>query len=805
MLPAIRPATGAKWARAAVSGDDNEGKDEDDDESEEHENSGDWDDQDSRAHTAARPKTGVNFINVDDGSNHDESHDAWGRPESSESANRGVGREATGSKHGRSPPGWVKLSQRPATQGGKNGHFISAVPDYSRVKSALKRERSVLKTPGVKVFRLQDTTYDVNAEGCASLSLKRLTRTAHGAGYQQQKKLVAVPLTRKKRPATTTEGEAEPKVLPEHLQVRWRLLTSIDERRDFAKFYSTRYKERGVMDWKMEDVFSFVADSFINDTQVDVAGILVPKKLIREDGMRSDRCLDVLVLRQVKEERMDGKKLMSRVKHQQLAKTLKLETVDPTLADTLSTAASDYFRLNARKKVPQFEGITAHQSFEAVQADNTDEARMQNLMLREIELRKDRAHLKDLRDKLAPLQKKFAQGVDDFQSLEQHYDRLKTPDVRAFVQPKSRRVILSLKQTVDEDLTWHQGKWLALKRDEQALASAVREEEMQVLALRQQVESAQLLREARRKQMWDDQLHRATELELERDETLQKADRMMKECEDMMTHAANTVQTQFDRGQRNELLRMVGDKLFQARKICVEACRYQYRQKRLEAVESALEFAIEKLRDGDVHLSKIQANLVSAAAVENSALHSEVQCLALLKDSREHLQKAKRDYRRTGAVSMVAPNLQDFEESLSALEARIATITESKRKDDLDAKAASEAAAAAAAAAEDTDEAIDAESSADEEEFSEFERTLDRLIQEKQRQALSRVQDSLCGMQQWLFEVKSKSDKAQKAASRTEDSSISASKSQSSTRPASPRSPWASNHALPSVTVDSRS
>jgi hypothetical protein len=330
---------------------------------------------------------------------------------------------------------------------------------------------------------------------------------------------------------TTSDAQPEQKVIPEHLQKRWRFLTSIDERRDLEKLYNTRYKEKEVLAWRVEDVLSFVADSFINDVQVDVSGIPLPKKLVKEDGVRADRCLDMLVMRQVKVEMMDGKKLMAKVKKDLLAKSLRLEAYDPTLADALSAAAKDYLRLNTRKKVEQHEGVTALETFQEAHADKSDEAIMQELMVKEVALRKDRARLKDLRDKLAPLQKKFAQGVDDFQSLEEHYDRIKTPDVRAFVRPKSRRNILALRKAVDEDLTVHQDRWVTMKKEEEMLAQTVREEEMQTLALRQKVETAQQLREARRKRLWDEQMEKADELEFERDMAMKKADTLMRTCD----------------------------------------------------------------------------------------------------------------------------------------------------------------------------------------------------------------------------------------------------------------------------------
>jgi len=749
----------------------------------------------SRPQTRSSPNTGVHFFDVETplsaGSRPVES---FGEAKEYETGNWSEedSRSNTDAYRGRTRTGWMQWSKRPATQGGPNGYFPSAVPKYAQAKATVKRERAVFKKPGVKVFHLQDTTYELNVEtGVPTLSLNRLSRTSHGAGHIRQKKLVSVPFNRQKRPATT-EDEPEENVIPEHLQKRWRLLQSPEERRAFGKMYSTGYKSKEVLAWTMGDVFSFVADSFVNDAQVDVGGLELPKKLIKEDGVRADACLDVLVLRKVKIEKMDGKKMMAKMKKGLLGMSFKLDAYDPTLAVSLITAAKDYVRLNARKKVAEHEGITAKQTLEAVQNENADEVLMQDLIVREVELRHEKARLKELREKMAPLQSKFKQGVDEFQSLEQHCERLKTPDVRAFVRPKSRREVFSLKKAVDEDLTRHQDRWMTMAKQEHTLAREVRDEEMKTLALRQQVETGQILREARRKQMWDEQMEKATDLEYERDGVVSKVDVLLKACDEMIAHASSTVQTQLDRSQRDELLRGIGDKIFTARKMCVEACRYQYRRRRIEALDVALEFAIEKLRDGDVHLTKLQANLVSAAAVEDSAPQATTSLRHLLEDSRERLRRAKRDYRRTGAMSMVAPNIYDCQRSMEALELRIAEVIGAKRKEELDAAAA---VAAEAAEAEVLPETLSSESSEEEEDFTDFEKTLDRLIEEKKRQTLEQVPDSLCSMQQWLFEVKAKSKGQQAASSSAGDSKVAA--SQSSTRPTSP---WSSNYSLPSVT-----
>lgn len=817
-MPAIRPATAtAKMPDAGAAASEEE-----DEEQEEAPRSHSWNvpaivgddgednDVTSLHKTDSRPRTGVNFYKIegsqDGGGDNERSIGGWDLPPGvGGGLPPGVGGgeyegqsglDDSGPKpfRGRTPLGYLPHAQRPFTQGGPNGFFPSAVPQHARVKSALTRERAVLKTPGVKVFHMQDTTYHFNVEtGVSKLALSRLSRTAHGdePGFRRQKKLVSVPYIRKKRPVTTGEDESQKEVVPEHLRVRWRLLTSMDERRNFEKDYSTRYKQKNVLSWKWEDTFSFVADSFINDTQVDVAGLPLPKKLINEDGIRSDACLDVLVMRQVKIERMDGKKFMAKVKRNLLAKVLKLESTDPSLADVISTAANDFMRLNSRKQVEKLEGITALQTFEEAYAENADEVLMQELMVREIELRRERARLNELREKLAPLQAKFAQGLDEYQSLEQHYDRLKTPDVRAFVRPKSRRAVLSLKKAVDQDLSLYQDKWLAMTKQEQELARAVRKEEMATLALRQQVETAQLLRESRRRRILEDQLKQATELEDQRDSMMKDADKLMQECDERIRNVADIVQTQFDRGERNKLLRSIGDKLFLAKKMCIEACRIQYREKRIEGLEASLEFAIEKLRDGDMHLTKLQACLVSGAAVEDSDPHGLTALMVFYKDSIEHMRKAKRDYKRTGALDIAELNIKEFHDSIDALQARIGSLQEAKRQEQIEV-----ALAAAAASATSKPEVVEYESSSEEEEYSEFEKTLERLIEDKKRQALERVTDSLCSMQQWLFEVKSKS-KGQKAASSAGGSSRGAA-SRTSTRPASP---WTSHHSLPPVDV----
>jgi len=806
MLPAIRHVTGKSGGGAGQDdAEDPNGAEGQDDASEEDQQSHASErevgvsppDQDN-SHlqtTSSRHNTGVHFFDVETplsaGSRPVKS---FGEAEEYETGNCSDkdSRSNTNAYRGRTPTGWIEWSKRPATQGGPNGYFPSAVPKYTQAKGTVKRERAVFKKPGVKVFHLQDTTYELNVEtGVPTLALYTLSRMSHGAGHIRQKKLVSVPFNRKKRPSTTGD-EPEENVIPEHLQKRWRLLQSPDERRAFGKMYSTRYKSKEVLAWTMEDVFSFVADSFVNDAQVDVGGLALPKKLIKEDGVRADACLDVLVLRKVKIERMDGKKMMAKMKKGLLGMSFKLDAYDPTLAVSLSTAAKDYVRLNARKKVAEHEGITAKQTLEAVQNENADEVLMQELIVSEVELRHEKARLKELRERMAPLQSKFKQGADEFQLLEQHCERLKTPDVRAFVRPKSRREVFSLKKAVDDDLTRHQDKWMTMAKEEHMLAREVRDEEMKTLALRQQVETGQILREARRKQMWDEQLQKATDLEYERDGVISKVDVLLKACDEMIAHASSTVQTQLHRSQRDELLRGIGDKIFTARKMCVEACRYQYRRRRIEALDVALEFAIEKLRDGDVHLTKLQANLVSAAAVEDSAPQATTSLRHLLEDSREHLRRAKRDYRRTGAMSMVAPNINDCQRSMEALELRIAEVIGAKRKEELDAAAA---AAAEAAEAEVLPETLSSESSEEEEDFTDFEKTLDRLIEEKTRQTLEQVPDSLCSMQQWLFEVKAKSKGQQAASSSAGDSKVAA--SQSSTRPTSP---WASNYSLPSVT-----
>jgi hypothetical protein len=498
-------------------------------------------------------------------------------------------------------------------------------------------------------------------------------------------------------------------------------------------------------------------------------------------------------MREVRRQMINGKTLIENVKRGILAKKLKLHAVDPSLADALSTAAQDYLRLNSRQKVENFEGITAKQTFEAAQAESTDEVLMQDLMVREIELRRERARLTELRERLVPLDVKFAQGVDECKSLKQHYDRLKTPNVREFVRPKSRRDVLSLKRIVDEDLAMHQDKWLALKKQEQELAKAVREEEMATLALRQQVESAQMLREERRKEMWEDQMRRAKELELERDQTMEKVDVLLTETHEMIKHSISTVQTQFDRSERNKLLRLSGDNLFAAKKMMTEACRYEYRRKRIELLEGALESAVEKLREGDMHLSKIQAKLVSAASVPDDEPHAVTALEVILSECQRHLREAKRDYKRTGALYIVAPNMKDFEVGLESLNIRISKIVEA-------AKIQTEAAETVESkTAADDDES---QASADEEVESGptlFEETLERLIVEKQRQTLVMVSDSLCSMQQWLFEVKAKS-KSRKPPSSSGDSKQGDKKSESSTRPASPRAAWARPSNLPPVT-----
>ena len=125
---------------------------------------------------------------------------------------------------GRRALGHVPWHQRPATQGGPAGYFESSVPEHAQVKSALKRGRSILAKPGMKLFQLQDKTYRVDVEtGNATLMLGRLSRTAgvDDAGFQRQKKLITVPF--RKRPPKTSLGE--PPVLtepPPHLKERWR-------------------------------------------------------------------------------------------------------------------------------------------------------------------------------------------------------------------------------------------------------------------------------------------------------------------------------------------------------------------------------------------------------------------------------------------------------------------------------------------------------------------------------------------------------------------------------------------------------
>ena len=303
--------------------------------------------------------------------------------------------------------------------------------------------------------------------------------------------------------------------------------------RDFEKMYNVRYKEKDVFQWRTDDVMSFIMDSFINETQVDAAGFRIPKRLLDEDGIRADHMLDVLVCRSVRLERLDGRKLLEKIKRATLASTLKLDKIDPSLADALSAAVLDYHRLNARRKLPKHEGLTAQQTFNAVLAEQNDETLIQDLMFREVELRHQRAALKNLREHMAPLQSKFSQGVDDFDSLQQHYDRLQTPDVRPFLRPKSRHGVLALKRAIDQDLTKHADEWLKISTKEAELAKAVREGEMATLALRQKAETAQQLREAKRKALWEEQMARASQVEEDRDATMLKADQMLKTCDEV--------------------------------------------------------------------------------------------------------------------------------------------------------------------------------------------------------------------------------------------------------------------------------
>ena len=211
----------------------------------------------------------------------------------------------------------------------------------------------------------------------------------------------------------------------------------------------------------------------------------------------------------------------------------------------------------------------------------------------------------------------------------------------------------------------------------------------------------------------------------------------------MIAHATAVVQTQFDRSQRNGLLRMIGDKLFAAKKMLVEAFRFHLRQKRVDALEAALEFAVDKLHEGDVHLTKVQTQIVLAAAIDDATQNATLLLQHLLSDALENFQRAKRDYRRTGALEMVKPNLDEMNDALKALDARILRLkSEAQARDRV-------AAAAAAQAAEEerrgTAGQLEEEEEEEEEEMqSEFDKTLGRLITEKQKQESSAVTGNLC-------------------------------------------------------------
>ena len=90
---------------------------------------------------------------------------------------------------------------------------------------------------------------------------------------------------------------------PEHLS-HWEELDDLKEFMLWCKSYSERYRALPVKKWRVEQVFSFVADSFQDAAQVDVTGKPLPKAVIEGDGSVESR-IDTLVLRSILKHKLD--------------------------------------------------------------------------------------------------------------------------------------------------------------------------------------------------------------------------------------------------------------------------------------------------------------------------------------------------------------------------------------------------------------------------------------------------------------------------------------------------------------------
>lgn len=689
----------------------------------------------------------------------------------------------------------------------------SAIPEYARTPSREKRMRSTwrVKTP---VLQVVDSGAAMPTTLSGTKTTDAPTSMAEMSSYWKQKKLLTVPIRAWKslEPVMFAE-DMEP---PPHLQ-HWNEFSKRSTRESFLKRYNHHYKAIQPEKWSTNDLFSFVADSLVRDDQVDAAGLpLSPRHLKKVGHFRVENRLDVMVLQALLSLRLDGRKFV----HASSAALSKILPISDYEVDDLKSAITHYVELNAHHKTanPEDDIATAGEAMQAASLEVQETEQVEQLLLTEIKVRTERAKLRELRSTLDPLKKRVEEGQEDYALIKGYLSRPRTPEQKALSRPASA-ALFQMRSNLRSDLEETQEKWDSLKQQEYEMERSVRELEVASLQVRDAVNKSRCERRERRTQLKAEMDARAAEDKKKKLQMMAVGDEMLLDAERFVSKAG--VETQ-DR-TRALLLSSASEKAKAARRIYEESFAIGERRRRLEAVEQLVVLEEEKRAGCERFLEQAKRHLFNA---NGSEIGDVDMAWRNLKRARDALESAKTETKRTGAVVQMQGPLREVEERLIEAEkrwseggGRLGTSGQVSHRSNLTpgspgivtpGRTGSRESVAqripSAAGSRRSEESRPGSrgssrggsgmtgpstarsgSSASELGNPMFEEQLTKLIHEKQKEVLDQVQDSLCGMQAWLYELKTKRRQKQEEQEAAEALQLNSNaESAGSTRPTSP-------------------
>jgi len=354
-----------------------------------------------------------------------------------------------------------------------------------------------------------------------------------------------------------------------------------------------------------------------------------------------------------------------------------------------------------------------------------------------------------------------------------------------------------MRKLIVDDTRAKTPSYQGLHKTAEKLHQVVKTREEEALESRERMREVERERNVRVMQQLEEEEKRREEESKERMLKLSEADSMMNHAEEVLESLEE--HTDFD--ARAADIQSALRSLQGARSLYVTIGALPQRRRRLVAVERLLDLEYSKRADGDTHLRIARKHVESVTVPEGDRPMPRKMTDGALKEAKRALRKARAEYERTGA-------LEDAEEDIEKVEEMMEHVIEylNKPPPETDKPQEEEEERLVIAEAEEEEEESDEEDlepGPDEEQAELFKAQLEQLISFKKEEALSTINDSLYGMQAWLYRARTASGPRPTDAPSmlaagvplTVTPSMTAAHSETSTRPTSPQERLASARA----------